>query len=71
MFRHVSSMGLEGIVSKRTRLMVRRDARPRVRCFTRNGYDWAHRSPAIVAAANRIKGSSPVGRPPSDLAVAS
>ena len=40
------------------RLMVRRDARPRVRCFTRNGYDWAHRSPAIVAAANRIKAST-------------
>jgi bifunctional non-homologous end joining protein LigD len=40
------------------RLMVRRDARPRVRCFTRNGYHWAHRSPAIVAAANRIKAST-------------
>ena len=40
------------------RLMVRRDARPRVRCFTRNGYDWAHRFPAIVAAANRIKAST-------------
>ena len=39
-------------------LMVRRDARPRVRCFTRNGYDWAKRFPAIVAAANRIKAST-------------
>jgi bifunctional non-homologous end joining protein LigD len=40
------------------RLMVRRDARPRVRCFTRNGYDWAKRFPAIVDAANRIKAST-------------
>ena len=29
------------------RLMVRRDG-PRVRCFTRNGHDWADRFPAIV-----------------------
>ena len=39
------------------RLMVRRDG-PRVRCFTRNGYDWANRFPAIVAAAHRIRASS-------------
>ena len=38
------------------RLMVRRDG-PRVRCFTRNGYDWAKRFPTIVAAAHRIKAS--------------
>ncbi|MET0705286.1 MAG: DNA ligase [Tardiphaga sp.] len=38
------------------RLMVRRDG-PRIRCFTRNGYDWARRFPAIVAAAHRIKAS--------------
>jgi len=31
------------------RLMVRRDGL-RVRCFTRNGYDWADRFPAIVDA---------------------
>ena len=36
------------------RLMVRRDGL-RVRCFTRNGYDWADRFPAIVDAALRIK----------------
>ena len=32
------------------RLMVRRDG-ARVRCFTRNGHDWADRFPAIVDAA--------------------
>jgi ATP-dependent DNA ligase len=32
------------------RLMVRRDGL-RVRCFTRNGDNWADRSPAIVDAA--------------------
>ena len=36
------------------RLMVRRDG-ARVRCFTRNGHDWADRFPAIVDAALRIK----------------
>ena len=35
------------------RLMVRRDG-SRVRCFTRNGHDWADRFPAIVDAASRI-----------------
>ena len=35
------------------RLMVRRDD-GRVRCFTRNGHDWADRFPAIVDAALRI-----------------
>jgi bifunctional non-homologous end joining protein LigD len=39
------------------RLMVRRDD-ARVRCFTRNGHDWADRFPAIVAAALRIKAMS-------------
>jgi bifunctional non-homologous end joining protein LigD len=39
------------------RLMVRRDG-ARVRCFTRNGHDWADRFPAIVDAANRIKATS-------------
>ena len=29
-----------------------------MRCFTRNGHDWADRFPAIVAAAHRIKASS-------------
>jgi ATP-dependent DNA ligase len=29
------------------RLMVRRDG-ARVRCFTRNGHDWAERFPAII-----------------------
>jgi len=32
------------------RLMVRRDG-SRVRCFTRNGHDWADRSPAIERSA--------------------
>jgi ATP-dependent DNA ligase len=32
------------------RLMVRRDG-ARVRCFTRNGHDWADRFSAIVDAA--------------------
>ncbi|MGY8677270.1 hypothetical protein Q2941_05560 [Bradyrhizobium sp. UFLA05-153] len=36
------------------RLMVRRDG-PKVRCFTRNGYNWADRFPAIVDAALRIE----------------
>ena len=39
------------------RLMVRRDG-AHVRCFTRNGHDWADRVPAIVDAAHRIKASS-------------
>jgi len=39
------------------RLMVRRDG-ARVRCFTRNGYDWADRFPGIVAAAIRLKARS-------------
>jgi bifunctional non-homologous end joining protein LigD len=39
------------------RLMVRRDG-GRVRCFTRNGHDWADRFPAIVDAALRIKAQS-------------
>jgi bifunctional non-homologous end joining protein LigD len=39
------------------RLMVRRDG-SRVRCFTRNGHDWADRFPAIVDAAARIKAAS-------------
>jgi bifunctional non-homologous end joining protein LigD len=39
------------------RLMVRRNG-ARVRCFTRNGHDWADRFPAIIEAALRIKASS-------------
>ena len=39
------------------RLMVRREG-SRVRCFTRGGYDWAARFPAIVQAACRIKAQS-------------
>jgi ATP-dependent DNA ligase len=39
------------------RLMVRRDG-SRVRCFTRNGQDWADRFRAMVEAANRIKATS-------------
>src|SRR5215208_3320028 len=39
------------------RLMVRRDG-ARVRCFTRNGHDWADRFPAIVEAARTIKVAS-------------
>ena len=37
--------------------MVCRDG-SRIRCFTRNGYDWADRFPAIVDAAFGIKASS-------------
>src|SRR4029077_12847857 len=37
--------------------MVRRDGE-RVRCFTRNGHDWADRFPAIVEAADRIRAQS-------------
>jgi hypothetical protein len=37
--------------------MLRRDG-ARVRCFTRNGHDWADRFPAIVDAALRIKAAS-------------
>jgi bifunctional non-homologous end joining protein LigD len=36
------------------RLMVRRDG-GRVRCFPRNGHDWADLFPAIVDAALRLK----------------
>jgi ATP-dependent DNA ligase len=36
---------------------LRRDD-SRVRCFTRNGHDWASRFPAIVDAALRIKAMS-------------
>lgn len=39
------------------RLMVRREG-SRVRCFTRGGYDWADRFPAIVEAASRLRASS-------------
>jgi bifunctional non-homologous end joining protein LigD len=39
------------------RLMVRRDG-SRVRCFTRNGHDWADRFLAIVEAAARFKAQS-------------
>ena len=37
--------------------MVRPDG-SRVRCFTRNGYNWADRFPTIVDAALRIKAQS-------------
>ena len=37
--------------------MVRLDG-SRVRCFTRNGHDWADRFPAIVDAAHRLKAQS-------------
>ena len=39
------------------RVIVRRDG-GRVRCFTRNGHDWADRFRAIVDAALRLKASS-------------
>ena len=39
------------------RLMVRRDG-SRVRCFTRNGHDWADRFPAIIYAAQHLKAQS-------------
>ena len=39
------------------RLMVRRDG-SRVRCFTRNGHDWADHFTGIVDAASRIKATS-------------
>ena len=39
------------------RLLVWRDG-PRVRCFTRGGYDWADRFPAIVEAASRLRAQS-------------
>ena len=39
------------------RLMVRRDG-SRIRCFTRNGHNWADRFPAIVDAASRVLASS-------------
>ena len=40
------------------RLMVRRDG-ARVRCFTRNGHDWADRFPAIVDAAQFLPARPP------------
>jgi bifunctional non-homologous end joining protein LigD len=39
------------------RLMVRRDGQ-RIRCYTKNGHDWADRFPAIVDAALRLKSAS-------------
>jgi bifunctional non-homologous end joining protein LigD len=39
------------------RLLVRREG-SRVRCFTRNGFDWAERFPAIVEAARHLKAQS-------------
>jgi ATP-dependent DNA ligase len=48
---------VHGIKHDGYRLMVRRDGE-RVRCFTRNGHDWADRFPAIVDAADRIKAQS-------------
>ena len=39
------------------RLLVRREG-SRVRCFTRGGYDWADRFPAIVEAASRLRAQS-------------
>jgi bifunctional non-homologous end joining protein LigD len=39
------------------RLMVRKDGE-RIRCFTKGGYDWADRFPAIADAALRIKAAS-------------
>src|SRR5881396_1519834 len=38
-------------------LMVRREG-SRVRCFTRGGYDWADRFPAIVETASRLRAQS-------------
>ena len=51
------SLWLHEIKHDGYRLMVRRDG-ARIRCFTRNGHDWADRFPAIVDAALRIKASS-------------
>src|SRR3954471_16057222 len=39
------------------RLMVRRDG-TRVHCFTKGGFDWGDRFPAIVEAALHIKAQS-------------
>ena len=39
------------------RLMVRREG-SRIRCFTKGGYDWADRFPAIVEAAKGLKAQS-------------
>ena len=39
------------------RLMVRRDG-SRIRCFTRNGNDWADRFPSIVEVAARLEAHS-------------
>jgi ATP-dependent DNA ligase len=39
------------------RLMVRRDG-SRIRCFTRNGHDWADRFPVIVEATAQLKAQS-------------
>ncbi len=39
------------------RLMLRRDGL-RVRCFTRNGHDWANRFPGIAYTASKILASS-------------
>jgi bifunctional non-homologous end joining protein LigD len=53
----VGPFGIHEIKHDGYRLMVRRDG-ARVRCFTRDGHDWADRFPSIVDAAHRIKAQS-------------
>jgi bifunctional non-homologous end joining protein LigD len=40
------------------RLIVRRDG-PDVRLFTRRGYDWTDRYPAIASAAGKLRAGTP------------
>ena len=57
MVPHSGPLWVHEIKQDGYRLMVRRDG-ARIRCFTRNGHDWADRFPAIVDAAARLKASS-------------
>jgi bifunctional non-homologous end joining protein LigD len=55
--RRPARSGVHEIKHDGFRLMVRREG-SKVRCFTKGGYDWADRFPAIVEAASRLKAES-------------
>jgi ATP dependent DNA ligase domain len=56
--RHPAPLWVHEIKHDGYRLMVLRRDGLRVRCFSRNGHDWADRFPAIVEAAARLKAQS-------------
>jgi hypothetical protein len=52
-----SQIGRTGFMRSNTTAIGQREGK-RVRLFTRNGYDWSHRFPLIVEAAQRNRHSS-------------